>query len=1317
MTLVEDRPRTSGGGGGGRPPRGGGGFGGGSGRHSGSDREPDDDDPKRLSADEVAALREVDAKVSPAHLAIAATAPLTEDEPADDTRWVPYAWLRLLNGKLMQLANAREEFARTRRNVGTHFLIVEAPVRHGKQTRVDEPILTVDGWRTVGDLMPGDEVFGPDGKPVKVRVVSPVDVAAPKMRVAFSDGTAIDVHPNHEWTLWCRSGTTHRWRTMETQHLARRKLRVSGRYLFQLPPRPAVEFPTADLPIDPYLVGVWLGDGNTTKNLVCTGGADEEAFLTAVAESGVVPHRRYVHKTTGVRYFAFRELSVAARTAAGILNIKRVPDLYLTSSVDQRRALLQGIVDSDGSVDKAGRTRVVGHDERLMRDVLLLARSLGHRAQLSTQVDTREPRLLNGRMIQCDGKRWIVNWTPHDGQPQGRYPRKQVIRKRTPDRVGVVSVEPAPPADGVCIEVDREDGLFLVGRGLIPTHNSLLGSVYLPAWWLGTFPNDKVILTGNNAELAEGFSRQVRDIIRNHGARLFRNEAIGVAFDSSSVARWDMAKPYRGGLIAVGVGSPPTGKGGHLIVVDDPIKPLAVDCPVPTPSGWSTMGELRVGDEVFDHAGRPCRVVNVTERWTAPRNRVWLSDGTFVDSHPKHLWKALNRSDQAVYTHRNTTYGEQWPRWSSRTDWGKGEAKVREVTTDEIAGSLIARGTMRNWTIPTALPLELPERPLPIDPYLLGYWLGDGNSREPRFTVHKSDLESFEAHVGAAGYRVLRRTEVRGTFDVSVTIDGPHFDRLRGRLRKLGLLQNKHVPVEYLRASAAQRLALLRGLMDSDGGMGNGQVVFCSTEKRLADAVRELIFSLGGKASVRPRPAAAKTAWIVSGSPPFQPFALPRKAEQWNPKGQIRRVNRTVTHVEVLDECEHLCITVDSPDHLFLAGTGMVPTRNSDEQAYSTAYRESLWRWWQFSIRSRLEPGGVCIIIMSRWHEDDLIGRLLKRQREADHQEDIMRRRAARGELSEEELEAIDQKPEDVVDRWEVLHLPALAEPTRAEIEQYANEMRAASELVEQKLRDGEITEQELFDKDNWRDQLGRLPGQPLCPQRYDRDTLLKLRDGPLGVGPIAFSALYQNNPASAKGELIDVEKFKYVAELPLDPKIKWVRAWDLAATEKEQYRGDPDWTAGCLFGRTPGGYLYIGDMRRCRRNSGSVDDPTTVESFMRSTAFEDQARLGRRIKISVPQDPGAAGKITVAHYKREVLAGFDVTGDPERGDKVARATPWANQVKAGNVTLVEGDWLYDFLEECRSFPKGEHDDQVDAASRAHNELAGLLRSKASIIA
>lgn len=498
---------------------------------------------------------------SPVHLAVRATEHLGAPYRA-------YRWITYLNAALLDLAARR-----------TTFLIIEAPVRHGKEIRVSEDVFTTEGWRKASDLRPGDHVFGPDGHPTRIVAVSPVNVAAPKLTVRTTDGAAIDVHPNHEWTVYDRAGATRGWRTMETAAIARRAL-MSGtgpsrRCVFQLPVREPLVMPDADLPVPPYLFGVWLGDGTTGEPAVNLDPKDADSIISACETA---PDWAYTHPETGVPRYRWNRWLNPALKAIGALNRKHIPDRYILASIPQRRALLQGLVDTDGHVEPgSGRVRYVSHNPDLAHDVKTLARTLGHRATVYTEVDDRPPHditFASGRVhtIATAGTRYVASWTPHDGLPQGRLARKTVIRHRKPDRPGITAVEPAEPGDGLCIQVDRPDGLFLVGRDLTPTHNSQLGSVWFPTWWLLTFPDDGVLLGAYNQTLARRFSRMARNNVER-----FAPEFLGVGLDGSnrSYDDWRLAHPYTGGLRATGVGNPPTGMGGQLIVVDDPIKSRA----------------------------------------------------------------------------------------------------------------------------------------------------------------------------------------------------------------------------------------------------------------------------------------------------------------------------------------------------------------------------------------------------------------------------------------------------------------------------------------------------------------------------------------------------------------------------------------------------------------------------------------------------------------------------------------------------------------------------------------------------------------------
>jgi len=167
---------------------------------------------------------------------------------------------------------------------------------------------------------------------------------------------------------------------------------------------------------------------------------------------------------------------------------------------------------------------------------------------------------------------------------------------------------------------------------------------------------------------------------------------------------------------------------------------------------------------------------------------------------------------------------------------------------------------------------------------------------------------------------------------------------------------------------------------------------------------------------------------------------------------------------------------------------------------------------------------------------------------------------------------------------------------------------------------------------------------------------------------------------------------FEIVAEAPAEARS--VRYWDLAATEPKPGK-DPDYTVGTLMAERHG-VFYIRDVRRDRLS------PMGVEALVRQTAELD----GRAVDVWLEQEPGSAGVNTIDHYQREVLKGFACFGKKTTGSKEIRANPLSSAAEAGNVKLVRGPWIGDWLDEVVQFPNGSHDDQVDSASGAHEQLA-----------
>jgi predicted phage terminase large subunit-like protein len=168
---------------------------------------------------------------------------------------------------------------------------------------------------------------------------------------------------------------------------------------------------------------------------------------------------------------------------------------------------------------------------------------------------------------------------------------------------------------------------------------------------------------------------------------------------------------------------------------------------------------------------------------------------------------------------------------------------------------------------------------------------------------------------------------------------------------------------------------------------------------------------------------------------------------------------------------------------------------------------------------------------------------------------------------------------------------------------------------------------------------------------------------------------------------------FAVVDAAPADVSIR-VRAWDLAAT-RQLGTGDPDYSVGARISRGRDGVCYIEHIERFRA------DPAEVERAIVNTATAD----GVRTQVALWEDPGGAGKAMANHYTR-VLMGYVVTTKKAAKDKVTYASPWAAQAQAGNIRLVAGPWVTQFLAEAEAFPEGRHDDQVDAVSLAFQIFA-----------
>ncbi|MCU1642294.1 MAG: dnaB [Nocardia sp.] len=419
-------------------------------------------------------------------------------------------------------------------------------------------------------------------------------------------------------------------------------------------------------------------------------------------------------------------------------------------------------------------------------------------------------------------------------------------------------------------------------------------------------------------------------------------------------------------------------------------KALALETPLPTPTGWTTMGEVSVGDELLDADGLPTRVVAATEIMTGrPCYEVEFSDGAVIVADEQHQWLTETRASRRSAQQATTGYN----RYQNQRTF----AQIR--TTAEIEATLRCATADRriNHSVVNTEPLQLPERDLLVPPYTLGAWLGDGTSAAAQLTTADPEILSriedegiITVHSESAALRYSLQLPAEGPVPprncvvcgiefvpftsevrtcgqscggkarfVSAPVPAPACSvcggpsiglrmcqncrntvgSVQARLRTIGVLNNKHIPVDYLRASETQRRALLAGLLDTDGTVTKGgSVQFAVTSERLVRGVEELIVSLGYRCQlstkrVRGRTEQSSTAYTLTFATEDEVFGLSRKEllhkKRRGANNTARSGSRFIVDIRPVASVPVRCVEVDNTDHLYLAGRAMVPTHNS----------------------------------------------------------------------------------------------------------------------------------------------------------------------------------------------------------------------------------------------------------------------------------------------------------------------------------------------------------------------------------------------------
>jgi replicative DNA helicase len=324
-------------------------------------------------------------------------------------------------------------------------------------------------------------------------------------------------------------------------------------------------------------------------------------------------------------------------------------------------------------------------------------------------------------------------------------------------------------------------------------------------------------------------------------------------------------------------------------------KAVSLSTPLPTPSGWTTMGEVRVGDRLLGADGKPTRVVAATDVMEGrPCYEVAFSTGEVIVADGQHQWLT-------------------WARLPRQDHAGAGVCDVvipEVITTEQIAAALRggASGGRPTFAVPTCSPLDLPEADLPIPPYTLGAWLGDPG-----------------AALTIAEPEIAMRVEAEGDAIPEPSLAGAGEG-------------DRYLPGPYLRASERQRRMLLAGILDTGGTvLGSGAIRLALTSPQLARDVRELILGLGYRCPMPTKKASRHgdsrlARYLLRFRADDRVFLLSRKQRRHKERSQhdAQRARwRQIVDVRPVPSRPVRCVQVDSPDRLYLAGTGMIPTHNS----------------------------------------------------------------------------------------------------------------------------------------------------------------------------------------------------------------------------------------------------------------------------------------------------------------------------------------------------------------------------------------------------
>ena len=359
---------------------------------------------------------------------------------------------------------------------------------------------------------------------------------------------------------------------------------------------------------------------------------------------------------------------------------------------------------------------------------------------------------------------------------------------------------------------------------------------------------------------------------------------------------------------------------GYQDILDDKLDILGISMPpgtgkgelpsakILTPSGFTTFGQIKVGDKVIAANGKVAKVIGVYPRPSMPIYKFIFDDRSSVICSQDHVWHVKTRDDR----NRGNDY--------------------RNIETSQMLKNFrVENGKRANYSIPYVRRIEgFEKQDLAIHPYVLGALIGDGCITDTHLKITSPDKELLDKFEGLlpSGFELKHISR----YDYGIKCNASR-SVLNSALKQYGLLgkhsHEKFIPKCYLYSSHDERLELLRGLLDTDGCVTRCCIEYSTASEQLAQDVCELVHSLGGYCSINKATNCgyrkdgefikcrdAYRLLIEFSKDAENPFTLSRKADKYNPKRQL--TDRYITDIQYVGEAETICIKIDDPSHLYI---------------------------------------------------------------------------------------------------------------------------------------------------------------------------------------------------------------------------------------------------------------------------------------------------------------------------------------------------------------------------------------------------------------